>query len=203
MTTRGAVYIAYGSRALSEYWEASQSLKKHMPDLPIAMIGSDSAELGDMSGFTDVQKSRWAKVNLDKLSPFDHTLYLDADTRVYGDLSAGFDILDRGWDMALVTSENQGARLLWHVSREDKEATLKKAGAYDVLQIQCGVMFFRKSIRIVQFFSVWRREWLRFRGQDQGAFLRALIEIPVRLWLLGKPWNGGGIIAHLFGRARA
>jgi len=144
---------------------------------------------------------RWAKVNLNNLSPFTHTLYIDADTLVHGDLSAGFDILSDGWDAAIVPSQQQGTELLWHVTEEERQATLDEL-EYEPVQLQGGLFFFQKNEPVDRFFTAWRSEWLRWKGQDQGALLRALKDAPIHIWLLGFPWNGGAIVAHRYGRAR-
>jgi len=70
-----------------------------------------------------------------------------------------------------------------------------------ILSLQGGVFFFRKSPQAHAFFESWRQEWGRFGDQDQGAMLRAMALSPLRVWLLGRPWNGGAVIGHLFGRA--
>jgi hypothetical protein len=201
--TAGAYYVAYGDNAIAAYLVSRRSLQEHNNTLPIACVGVGQAFdiLGKMPGYSSAQKARWAKVNLDRLSPFDQTLYLDADTRIYGDVSMPFDILEHGWDICIAPSVNQGARLLWHLDPGDKERTITECGAH-ALQMQCGVFYFRKSARIHEFFGAWRAEWLRYCGQDQGAFMRALLRVPVRVWQLGRAYNGGALIGHAFGKAR-
>ena len=70
------------------------------------------------------------------------------------------------------------------------------------LMLNTGVMWFRRSERLDRFSQEWRREWRRFKRHDQGALLRALEKCPVRLWLLGRDYNGGEIVEHRFGKAR-
>ena len=71
------------------------------------------------------------------------------------------------------------------------------------LMLNTGVMWFRRTPRTERLWQTWREEWLRFQEHDQGALLRALGPTPVALWLLGRPFNGGEVVEHLFGRARA
>jgi hypothetical protein len=66
-------------------------------------------------------------------------------------------------------------------------------------QWQCGVMFVRRNERTERFFKAWHREWGRYGGEDQAAFVRALHRVPLRVWVLGRPWNGGAVIQHRFG----
>lgn len=203
----GVVYIAYGWRAVKECGYSIATLRQQEPDLPIAVIGE--REHGRQGGnrlqhieFDDHGNAgRWAKVNLDRISQFDYSLYVDADTRVHGGIAEAFGILHDGYDIAIAYSPAQGGDALWHVSEEERTATITELG-YQPLQLQGGVIFFRKCEAVKAFFAAWREEWQRWRGQDQGALLRALHRSPVRLWLLGRDWNGGALIEHRYGAAR-
>lgn len=145
---------------------------------------------------------RSAKVNLLNLSPFEHTLFLDADTRVHGKLDIGFRILNDGWDLAMVPSEMQ-KQPLHHLGVEERDVTLAEIGDGFPLMLNTGVIWFGRSGRTERMFEEWRREWLRFKQHDQGALLRALEKYPVRLWVLGQAYNGGEIVEHRFGKACA
>ncbi len=195
----GVLYVAYGARAHREAAESIKTLRQHS-DLPVAVV-SDKA----LPGVQHIPLAdggwggRLAKLSLAELSPFESTLYLDADTRVRGDISAGFDILADGWDVVIAPSSRQGSDVLGNVTMADRQATLAQLGR-DVLGLQAGVLWFAKD-RARPLFAAWREEWRRFGRQDQGALLRALARVPVRVWLLGSPWNGGDVIQHLWGRA--
>jgi hypothetical protein len=156
----------------------------------------------DHPPMSNIPLSRWAKVNLLSWSPFKHILYIDADTRPRGDLSMGFDILADGWDLAIVPSNNQESDCIWHVGVAEREQTLTELG-YIPLQLQAGVMYIAKNERTRLLFQAWQDEWRLFGDQDQAALLRALYHVPVRVWLLGKAYNGGALISHLFGKATA
>lgn len=143
--------------------------------------------------------ARWAKLHMDEVVPWDRYLYLDADTRVRGDLSAGFDILADGWDVALCLSQHQQSQWLWQASDEERQHTYEQPGM--LLSLQGGVLYARKNERTQAFFQAWRAEWQRFAHIDQAALLRALWEYPVKVWLLGRDYNGGKLVDHRFGRA--
>lgn len=201
MSERGVIYVAYGDKARAACERSIQSLKDRNT-LETAVISDEPLEGALHIHFEDQHPgARWAKLNADLLSPFELTVYLDADTRPYGDISALFDILADGWDMVIATNENQDDHILWHISDEDRFYTLTDLG-YRPLGLQGGMIGFRKSEAVTQFFGTWREEWLRFRDMDQGALLRALHRSPIRLWVMGKPWNNGAIIRHQFGQAR-
>lgn len=187
----GVVYVVYGNPARVEAEQSIASLLR-FNDLPVTIITVDF-------GMTPEQNSRLAKVNLPELVNYDRVLYLDADTRIKGSISAGFKVLN-DWDMALATSKNQGNDLFRHIQNQpEREATLQELGNFWPLQLQAGVIFFDRQ-RCARLFSEWRRQWQRWQGQDQAALLRALAIEPVRIWLLGRRWNGGDLIEHQFGR---
>jgi len=194
--SNGVVYIAYGDRAKREAALSIESLKRYN-DLPITVITEYKFDEDQFR--TDEQKSRWAKVNLPQLVDYDRVLYLDADTKVNGNITPGFDLLDN-WDLAIAPSKNQGNALFAHIKNEaEKEATLGEIGNWQPLQLQCGVIWFSR-LRCMKLFETWQEEWTRYKGQDQAAFLRALDRCPVHVWLLGRPFNGGSLVAHLFGK---
>ena len=198
----GVCYIAYGLNARREAEQSIKSLKQHN-DLPVTVIGDRVRGADEWVPFDDQNcLGRRAKVHLYALSGFDQTLYLDADTRVHNDLSAGFQILQDGFDWAICPSTKQGSDALWHVSEEERAATVCSTSGKSLV-LQAGVFFFRKSERSYALFSSWREEWSRWMGQDQAALMRALIRAPTRLWLLGGEWNGGSIVSHRYGMARA
>lgn len=140
--------------------------------------------------------ARWAKLNQDQFAPWDRWLYLDADTRVKGDLSVGFNILDDGWDLAITMSKHQQSNWLWMASDEERAETQRT-----MLSLQGGVFFVQRNGRTKTFFEAWRAEWQRYTHIDQAALLRALREYPVKVWLLGRDYNGAGLVEHRFGRA--
>lgn len=207
MTTRGVCWVVYGEKAEQAVLRAQEALAYQCPALPTFIMRTSAVDgplnAALMAGFTPVQRSRFAKLTLLFWSPFEQTAYLDADTLVYQDITAGFDLLSDGWDMAMAPSQNQDEdNLLWHIGEDDKRLTLDTL-TYDPLQLQAGVMFVARNDRTAALFAAWREEWARFRNQDQGALLRALQRAPVKVWLLGRCWNGGAVIGHRFGELRA
>jgi hypothetical protein len=194
--TRGVCLIAYGDKAEREAHECLASLRQ-FHDWPYII----ASRLEHPKDYDNIQASRYAKVTLDLWSPFSDTLYLDADTRVQGDLSVGFEMLDDGFEMLITHSAAQGRENMWHVAPDEREATYQEWRCGSILQLQGGVFWFRKSVNVGNFFEAWRREWMRWRQFDQAALLRALRVAPVRMHILGRPFNGGAVVQHRHGRA--
>lgn len=202
---RGVVYVAVGRNALQEANASIDTLVKHN-NLPYEVI---EGVAGTPRFKTPDKLAHWLKVSMYSLTPFEPTLMLDADTRVKGDISVGFDILDAGWDMVMVPSvPPMKDASLWSLPANDKQYTERMLtevqGYIQHIMLNTGLLYFRNNDRTACFFEEWAHQWLLFRDRDQGAFLRALKHNPVRLWLLGYPFNslGGKVVDHLFGRAR-
>lgn len=164
-----------------------------------------------MGGIQDVYSpdvdvgARWAKLNCIDLVPqkWSSFCYMDADCIVRQDISAGFSILADGWDMAVAPSVNQIGigDWLWHCDAGDRTDVVTKWGFFPLV-LQGGVMFLAMNEQVHRFFERWRKHWLAYRNQDQGALLRALHDVPLRVWLVGRAFNGGVVVEHRFGTAR-
>ncbi len=201
---KGACIVAYGTAACREARGCIASLRRYNPDLPVVTVGEPVKGATCIPFRRRDPGGRWAKLNLETLSPFDHTLYMDADIRVRADVTVPFGILDDDYDLVMALSPRQGENVLGNCPQPDREATFRAAGTPAVLGLQAGVMWFAKGEAIGALFAAWRAEWERFSMMDQAALLRALLRAPVRLWILGAPWNsaGGAVIDHRFGAAR-
>ena len=206
--TRGICYIAYGHASLREAHRAIKILKQHVK-LKVALICENPTLIKGIYHIPHEDLSfgaRKSKVLLDDLSPFDQTLYLDADTRVMSPaILYGFEVLDAGWDLVIAPSANQGHNLFAHIEPKEREYTWTQLTNPFPLQLQAGVMWFNKSERVLEFFDAWRVEWNKFKQHDQAAMVRALQQHPLRIWILGQDWNSrrGAIVDHHFGRATA
>lgn len=206
-TCRGVIYVAFGPAAEREARKSIASLRKfHQWPIAIAApcdLGMEGVE--SISVFRthadDAKMARAVKTNLCQLATeeWEQILFLDADTRVRGDLSFGFKALSDGWEFVIVPSAipPEGVRPMWHLSGQERNYTLEQVGNPWPLMLNTGVMFFRRTPRVEQFFSAWHQEWTRFRDKDQGALLRALRYYPVATLILGRPFNGGEVVEHL------
>lgn len=192
----GIVYVVYGPNARKAALQSISSIRKYN-NISITVIGDEPIVGENFIHFNNPGfGARWAKLNINELSDYDMGMYIDADTVVNGDISVGFDIIRDGWDFVIVPSTMQGSSAFHHLGEAEKQLM----SPYQ-LQLQGGMFFYHKE-RCNEFFNIWRKEWKRWKGQDQGALVRALYTVPLRVYLLARPWNGGSHIEHLFGRAR-
>jgi lipopolysaccharide biosynthesis glycosyltransferase len=195
-TTKTAVYVAFGNRAKIEAKLSIETLKQHNKRLNVIML--DREFEGD-----SVVGSRYLKTHLLKQisKRFKQIVYIDADTRINGNIMSGFDMLNDGWDIVLRASDHQQNDVFWHIDKNERNYTFRSTG-YIPTQFQAGVMFINRNDRTERFFDWWAGEWALFCGQDQAAFVRALHMSRLKIWLLGKPWNGGALINHRYGVLR-
>jgi hypothetical protein len=218
MLTRGVLFVAYGQAAIDQFGIALRHLAKVHPSWSVVVISDDP--LRSIPYFMryrvipfacDDPGARWAKLHMDQLSPYDWTLYMDADTRVRHSISPIWDVLDSGWEIACVpTGSKTRLSCMRHVFMDDgimpmgleeRNATVAEVG-YPFCGWQGGVMAFRKTERVHRFFKVWREEWGRWGDQDQPALARAYRRSPVLMFPLGQDFNGGSLVGHYHSMAR-
>lgn len=191
MNNCGVFYIAYGKNAVQEMKCSIDTLPKNL-SYQMKLDG------------TTASQAHWDKSRVFAFSPYQHTLFLDADTRIHDwvSLKLGFAWLKQGLDMVIVPSwPTFSGDILWHLTAEEKKYTFETLGYFSHVMLNTGVMFFTKNTRVESFFASWEQEWFRFKSFDQGAFLRALHKNPIKLGLLGKDFNSlhGKIVEHRFG----
>lgn len=199
--------VAVGAAAWREAARSALSLRQ-FHDWPI-LAASDTPI--PVEGVKTVSPAPWledsgarsVKLRLFDIVPpdWEYIIYLDADTRVYQPLSPALQMLKDGYNLVIVPSVRQEDQSILHVSEAEREATFNECGLRPV-QLQAGAMFVRRSKETERLFADWFQEWQRWRGQDQAALLRALYRHPITIGLLGRPFNGGAVVAHHFGQAR-
>jgi hypothetical protein len=136
--------------------------------------------------------ARWPKVNLDTLSPFDATLYLDADTVLTAPVYALFDWIERGWEFVICRDLYPRDTLSAFQQRYDKNEVaemIELLKTWEVQQLNGGVWSFGRSERTKVFFESWIAEYEKYCQRDQGALLRALYKHPLKMLVLGNEWN--------------
>ena len=211
---KGAIYVAYGEAAVAQFRIARQHLGRVHPYWAVAYLSDKRLKCK-----RGIPPSMWLahkdtgggvrdiKLQMDLLSPFEYTVYFDADTRVRYPILAGWDMLRDGWDMLVAPTRGQYKMLLGHIDSlgnapGEAQTTIDEVGGRPFLALQGGAMWFHKSERVHRFFEVWREEWQRWQGQDQAALMRALHRYPIKLWLLSRDWNGGSLMGHYHAHAR-
>lgn len=228
MSPRGIIYMAFGDNAAKEAAKSIRSLRKSDCNYPVIVVGDTRVSGADFVRWTGkcpfdgVErralrfKAGRVKPHLYGLSPFECTLYLDADTEIISDITPGFDLLDR-WQMAIAKHPGQTIAQLynkplagWYHNMVERDNTIREwGGDGDVPYWNSGVIFFRKCAAVETVFRAWSDEWLRWQQWDeQQALMRAVYKHPLRVCVLPETWNHphrekAGIIFHNYGRGAA
>jgi hypothetical protein len=174
--TRGVLYIVWGEKAEDALSNSIEALKETNPDLPHKII-----RVGEGGRLLDKSKMfHW--------SPFDTTLYLDADTQVLSDLSFGFDMAERH-GLALCINECPWAR------------RYKPLGGDDI-EYNTGVMFFSREAENI--FRHWEElayeidssidfqsngQDFRMPENDQASVAMAIKQAGINPFVLPMNWN--------------
>ncbi len=179
---KGIVYIATGLRFYDAAAASARSVRRHSPALGIHIFTDVRAE--DTSPFDAVEivpdPHRRSKVDYLPRTPFDETLYLDADTRVCGDISGVFDLLER-FDISMVHAQNRikTAPMRW---RRDLP--------YAFPQFNAGVMLFDGNMRVKQLLQDWKKHFHQAGFKKDQTTLRELLwESDLRIGVLPPEFN--------------
>ena len=178
MSNFSYVYVLV-SRSNDIYYEqtllSAISLRNHMPNANIVLLVDKETEATlvgtrseirkivssvvsiEVSGFSNLQKSRYLKTSIPKFILGDF-LYIDSDTIITSSLkkieSCEFEIgaiLDRHSIFSMSTAKNvitYNAKKMGYVP------------AYDDKHFNGGVMLFRRNSRTLDFFANWHNFWL-------------------------------------------
>lgn len=176
-TASGAIFCATGSKYLDLALEAIESFCHHHPEVPVTLFcdflnDSHTERIASLPnvrlhflenpefGFGD-------KIWSMRKSPYEKTVYLDADTLVirpiWEDLSS---LLEH---FSLVALPNMSLNHRW-----EEEAASRAFG-----QFNTGVVLYNKS-KATEFLDAWHEAWLKeepdSRGHDQPSFRLAQIQ---------------------------
>jgi hypothetical protein len=223
----GLLYMSFGQRAASEIRKSMASLRNVGLKIPVCVVGDTpvrGAQFIEWEGenpFDGSQRKNFqfragrVKPFLYGLTPFERTLYIDADTEFMSDILNGFEFLDQ-YDMALAEELLSVGQLYnkplagWEINIKERDATIAELGGDPNTKfLNSGVVFFRKCDPVEALFEAWGRQWLRWKQWDeQLSLMRALHECPVNYKALPVDWNHphrhkARIIFHNYGRATA
>jgi len=193
---RGIYIVAYGDPARQAAVELIATIRKHMPDVPIAVCAE--TKLGPEDVFVQQPDAdvgaRKNKIKMYDLAPLDWetVLYMDADTEVIAPLYSFFEWAEDGWDL-VITKDPHTVDSMESYARtnnaEDMTSIQRALKTLNALQLAGGVMCFRRSKPVKVFFDAWFAEWDKVGQRDQGPLVRALYTHPLRTWVLGSQWN--------------
>ena len=194
--TRGIYIVAFGEPSRWCAKRLIKSIKKYMPEIPVALCAAKPLRLGEIfirADDSDVGGRR-NKLRAYELAPAEWkaVLYLDADTEVVGPIQQYFEWIEDGWEFVICKDPHLMDTLHSFERRNNKAELAKVAAAVKTLhalQLNGGVWAFGRNTRVERFFNRWRAEWEVYAQRDQGALFRALYADPLKTLVLGNEWN--------------
>jgi len=190
--SKGVLYVAYGEKARAQAQLSLLTVKRHAPGLTVAVVSDQPLAGADQHiHHPEADKgARTQKTSMYRLSPFDLTLFLDADTEVLATPAVGFKMLQYVDLVLAQDSKRIFADNNWpHLNQEEIAYTEQILGSRQHMYFNSGVIFFRRNERVEAMMDAWHEEWKRFSMHDQMALLRAIHQHPVRIAPMRFPWN--------------
>ncbi len=221
----GIIYMSFGEKAAAGVLKSIQSLSRMGSEIPVTVVGNTRVEGADFiewegqTPFAATERNNFqfragrVKPFLYGYSPYDFTLYIDADTEFIRDITPGFQAL-KEYDIAiseellLISGLYNKKQAGWEINIQEQKQTLREIGK-DERFLNSGVIFFRKSEASARLFASWAKEWMRYQQWDeQLALTRALHQTNgLKLKRLSTDWNNPHrdrsrtiIIFHNYGR---
>jgi len=165
----GILYIAFGDRFLKELEYSVQTVKKVHPELPVTLF-TDKPYSNRHIDTVELKKMKDTRVKQSYLyeAPYENTLYLDSDTGIVGPILEVFDLMER-FDMAATQD------LIRKHEKKSKVYPDYKNISDGFPEYAGGVILFKKSKAVENFFEVWRQNfkvWCKLSGvvKDQPSF---------------------------------
>lgn len=166
---KGIVYIAAGAAFVRDAERSARSAKKQHPDLPICLFSDVASEDPVFDLWFEIEHPhRRSKLDCILRTPFEKTLYLDADTRVVGSIVEPFGLLNR-YDFAACHVENRH-------SVTSVTARLKADGVEPGFTgFNGGVFYYRMNDQVRAFFGCWAEEFKAQNARWDQPILRKLL----------------------------
>ncbi len=178
----GVLYVARGHRYLQAAQTSARSVRAVTPGVSIAIVTDEPGATGFDTVVPLAEPDGYrAKVVGMLASPFERTLFLDADTYAAADVAELFELLD-AFDLAAAHAPNRVVLELDDVPDAFPE-------------LNTGVIAFRRNAAVERFLRGWLEEYDRLRllhprSEDQPAFRRALYAASgLRLAVLPPEFN--------------
>lgn len=193
---RGIYVVAFGDPSRKCALRLMQSIKKHMPDIPVCLCAAKKIGPEDILVIqpdSDIGGRR-AKLKAYELSPaeWDAVLYLDADTVVTAPIYQYFEWIEAGWEFVICKDPHLMDTMHSFERMNNKKELADMARSVrtlHTLQWNGGVWAFARNSRVAAFFRRWQAEWEVHAQRDQGALIRAMYHDPLKVLTLGNEWN--------------
>lgn len=198
---RGVIYFAVGQKYLQEAIISAQSVRRQMPDLPLAIFSDVPAPSEIFDYCLEVAKDcslkrqkMYALLN----TPFEQTLFLDTDTYMIAPVYELFELIEDGYQFAAALSHwwaisSQNCEKSDSIAKtEVQERYLRENGVpISFANINSGLMIFNNVPETRNLFTKWDELYVSWgdRGQDQYPLRVALYHSHLRWTPLPQAYN--------------
>ena len=187
----GAIYILTQNKLYVDLaLQSIASLKKKMPDLPVTVFSEFSIDSSLIERIIPVPPSTnglYEKAKLIQQSPYERTLFIDADILILESFPELFDLLDR-FDCAATHEEYVDTDWFHHYSRPDIPSCFP--------EFNTGILLFKRSAAMQRVFQEWQSLYAQFLQDkpdapinDQTFFRAALYYSDARVATLTREYN--------------
>ena len=179
---QGIIYVATGEKFVELAAISANSLKSFCPNLPIHIFTDcDVASYSCFDGSTRIADPHFrSKVDYIFETPYQKTLFLDADTRVCEDISDVFDLLDR-YDIAMAHEPSRGA---------ERMKLYPGSITNSFPPLNSGVILFNKTDPVLNLFKAWKKDYHKGEFAGDQSTLRELVWLAnLRLAILPPEYN--------------
>ncbi|ELR23704.1 uncharacterized protein ACA1_073480 [Acanthamoeba castellanii str. Neff] len=194
---QGVVLVATGPVYVEAAIRSARSVKEHCgPDLPVH-IWTDLPEVcaAAAGAFDSVERienpHRRSKVDHLWRTPFERTLFLDADTRVVADVRGLFSLLDR-FDLCMAHAHRRSHAKSATTSSSSSSSSPASASPPPVEfpQLNSGVFLYRRSEGVVAFLKRWQEVFhAAALPKDQVTLRELLWTTDLRVYVLPPEYN--------------
>lgn len=189
--SQGAIYIiTHDERYVNLLLNSAASLKRAMPNLPITVFSEfpiANALFEKVISIPATQDGFYDKVLWMSKSPYDRTLFIDADTYIIEPFPELFVMLDQ-FDIAVTHEEYLNTDWFSHFPRPDVPSSFP--------EFNTGILCFKQSPKVLRFFQEWHNLYATFQKDhptqqinDQPFFRVAAYYSDVRIATLTREYN--------------
>lgn len=181
--TKGVVYVVSGAGFTRAAIASAESVKKQSPKLKVHLFTDQTnIESPWINSVAPIENPHVrSKVDYIHQSPYDYTLFLDADTRVVDDISSLFEVLDR-FDLAIAHAQHRN-----HFPTRQKWTT---EIPYAFPQMNSGVILFKRNKSTIQLLKDWQKAYHENGFWKDQVTLRELIwKSDLRIHILPPEFN--------------
>jgi len=182
-TERGILYVATGELYIELAVRSAESVKKHCGDIRIHLFTDrDTAEFAVFDSTTIIQNPhRRSRLDCFSQTPFQRTLYLDAETCICTDIREIYDVLDR-FDIAMAHAHLRNRKAMkehWRIPIPD---------AFP--QFNSGVILYNKSAPVLDLLNKWKEAYFTAGFRKDQTTLRELLYLSnIRIAVLPPEYN--------------